>query len=253
MNSPVPHYLYVYVLTGATAVVAAVFSGLRKILKSPAPGGENRRKAVWLVSVLMAAWYLSAVLLSWAGVYVSAPSRPPTLGLSILIPVIAGILLFQRSHALQDLVQAAPQKWMVGVQFYRVLGLIFLVLYAQGQLPGAFALPAGVGDAAVGLLALAVGSIYGSKRRSSAGLVRAWNWLGIVDLTVAVATGFLTSPSPLQMLSLESPNALISAFPLAIVPVFLVPFSFLLHLASLWKVRREGVGLEALHGLPANI
>jgi hypothetical protein len=31
----------------------------------------------------------------------------------------------------------------VSIQVYRVLGLIFLVLYAGGRLPGAFALPAG--------------------------------------------------------------------------------------------------------------
>jgi len=38
----------------------------------------------------------------------------------------------------------------VGVQVYRALGLIFLVLYAGGYLPGLFAWPAGVGDILVG-------------------------------------------------------------------------------------------------------
>jgi hypothetical protein len=66
----------------------------------------------------------------------------------------------------------------------------------------------------------------------------AWNVLGILDLVVAVGTGFLTSPSPFQQLSLDAPNELISAFPLVMVPVFAVPVSILLHLMSLMKLRR---------------
>jgi len=50
--------------------------------------------------------------------------------------------------------------------------------------------------------------------------------------------GFMTSPSPLQLLSFEAPNELISAFPLVMVPVFAVPLSILLHLMSLMKLRR---------------
>ena len=45
----------------------------------------------------------------------------------------------------------------MSIQVYRALGLIFLVLYAEGRLPGAFALPAGCGDVLVGLLAPIVG------------------------------------------------------------------------------------------------
>ena len=69
----------------------------------------------------------------------------------------------------------------------------------------------------------------------------------IADLAVAVTTGFLTSPSPVQLLSLDRPNELIGTFPLAMIPVFLVPLSLLLHLASLQKLRR--VELEMKHGI----
>jgi hypothetical protein len=40
------------------------------------------------------------------------------------------------------------------------------------------------------------------------------------------------------MLAFDAPNELISAFPLVMVPVFLVPLSILLHLASLKKLRQ---------------
>ena len=47
--------------------------------------------------------------------------------------------------------------------------------------------------------------------------------------------GMLSSPSPFQLFAFDLPNELVSVFPLVLVPVFLVPVSVLLHLASLVK------------------
>jgi hypothetical protein len=57
-----------------------------------------------------------------------------------------------------------------------------------------------------------------------------------VDLVVAVTTGFLSSPSPIQKFAFDNPNTLITAFPLVMIPVFLVPLAILLHLASLTEL-----------------
>jgi hypothetical protein len=54
-----------------------------------------------------------------------------------------------------------------------------------------------------------------------------------------VATGFLSAPSPFQVLSLDAPNLLIDSFPLVMVPIYVVPLSVVLHLASLTKLRQE--------------
>jgi len=80
-----------------------------------------------------------------------------------------------------------------------------------------------------------------AARRSegSETVIRAWNLLGLLDLVVAVTTGFLTSPSPFQMLALDAPNELVSAFPLVMIPVFAVPLAVLLHVASLVKLARS--------------
>jgi len=80
-------------------------------------------------------------------------------------------------------------------------------------------------------------------------LVLSWNLFGLLDLIVAVTMGFLTSPSPLQLLSLDAPNELISAFPLVMVPVFAVPLSVLLHLASLAKLRAAASGPSLSPGM----
>jgi hypothetical protein len=61
--------------------------------------------------------------------------------------------------------------------------------------------------------------------------------LGISDLVIAVATGFLSAPSPFQIFSLDAPNVLVGSFPLVMIPIFAVPLSIVLHLASLSKIR----------------
>jgi hypothetical protein len=76
--------------------------------------------------------------------------------------------------------------------------------------------------------------------------------LGLSDLAVAVTTGFLSSPSPIQSLTFDNPNTLITAFPLVMIPVFLVPLAVLLHLASLAKLGltqpspHESIGLTPI-------
>ena len=156
--------------------------------------------------------------------------------MNMLSQVLVGIALWF-VPAVRRAIEAVPQSWIVGVQLYRVLGVIFLVLYASGKIPGAFALPAGIGDVLTGLLAPIVALGYARGRPGAERRVLAWNLFGLLDLVVAVTTGFLTSPSPFQLLSLEAPNVLISAFPLVMVPAFAVPLSVLLHFASLAKLR----------------
>jgi len=155
------------------------------------------------------------------------------------------MFLLSRSSALNAVIAAIPLPWLPGVQLYRVVGFNFLVLYALGRLPGEFAIPAGAGDVVVGLAAPVVGYLFYKGYRWSCLAVLSWNIAGILDLVVAVATGFLTSPGPFQTLALETPNELITAFPLVLVPLYAVPLSILLHLAALKR-------LKALLGVASN-
>ena len=164
----------------------------------------------------------------------------PTIQFGILLPILIGSLLIWRSETVARIIAAVPQQWLIGVQLYRALGAIFLILYATGKLPGLFAWPAGVGDIAVGLLAPMVGLAYARAPRDAAGLVRAWNVFGILDLVVAVTTGFMTAPSVLQPIRVEPNSDLMTVLPMVLIPVFLVPLSIVLHIASLAKLHRSG-------------
>ena len=235
---PVPGYLIPYILIGTVAILTMVLFGLHQALKRAQWPDENRRLAFRSIAALLVGWYLATLLLAWLEFYRGAATRIPTIEIGLLVPITVGVLLAWRWELLRRVINEVPQEWMVGVQFYRAMGLMFLILYAAGRLPGMFALPAGIGDVFVGAVAPFVGLAYARNPGNAAGLVRAWNVFGIADLVVAVGTGLLTSPSPIQMFSFDAPNNLISAFPLVMVPVFLVPLSILLHVVSLKKLRR---------------
>jgi hypothetical protein len=111
-------------------------------------------------------------------------------------------------------------------------------LYASNLLPGMFAVPAGAGDVAVGLLALAIGIDISGRQQIRSRTVLLWNLFRIADLIVALATGFLISPSTFQRFSFDHPNELISVFPLVLIPTFLVPLAIVLHIISLVQLGR---------------
>ena len=154
--------------------------------------------------------------------------------------MIAGYLFLNRSTRLTRVLEQVPQHWLVALQFYRSLGLIFLVAYSAGKLPGIFALPAGIGDVIVGVTAPVVAYFYAAGYKRSCLAVLAWNVTGIADLVLAVTLGFLSSPGIFQVLAIENPNVMITAFPLVLVPTFAVPLSIVLHLASL-RILREKI------------
>ena len=251
MNSPT-YFLTVYVLFASVATVITLLWGLRSAIRRAELSPREQRRSFWAGTALLVGWFLAALLSSWLGFYQGAASRIPTIEFGLLLPIIAGVVLYLRSSALRRIAGAASQSLLVGIQFYRVLGIVFLVLFAGGALPGVFALPAGSGDVAVGLAAPAVAFALARGSRGSAGLAGAWNLFGLADLVVAVTTGFLSSPSPIQKLAFDNPNTLITAFPLVMIPVFLVPLAILLHLASLAKLgltqpsSHEAIGLTPI-------
>ena len=234
----IPVYLPYYVLAGSVGIVAAILLGLRRALSMAGWSSRDQGRAARISAVILFGWFGAAIALGSLGVYRGGSDRVPTIQYGLLVPILIGALLILRSSTLARVLDAVPQHWLIGVQSYRVLGIIFLVLYGAGKLPGVFAWPAGLGDVLVGVLAPVVALTYARGPRDNADLVSAWNIFGIVDLIVAVTTGFTSSPSPFQLFAFDRPNELISAFPLVLIPTYLVPVSVLLHLASLAKLHR---------------
>lgn len=234
-----PFYLPYYVLICTAGIIGAVLFGLNRALTEAHWPAHHRTRTVGLAAIILGLWLAGAIALGAAGAFQQTAGGVPTIQYAIFLPILIGALLIWRSDAVKRVIDAVPQSWMVGVQLYRGLGVIFLILYAGGWLPGLFAWPAGVGDILVGVLAPIVAIAYARDPSQNGDMISAWNWFGILDLVIAVSAGFITSPSLVQPFAVEPANLLITAFPLVLIPIFLVPLSIILHIASLAKLRRK--------------
>lgn len=240
----IPTYLPYSVLIAATGVIAVILFGLNRALSRADWQAQERVRTVGTMAIVLGGWFAGAIALSLTGVFHGTASDIPTLQYGIILPILLGGVLIWRSARVARIIDAVPQSWLVGVQLYRAVGVMFLILYAAGKLPGLFAWPAGIGDILVGVLAPIVAIAYARNPLRNRGLVSAWNWFGIGDLAIAVGTGFLSSPSLFQPFTVEPSNQLITLFPLVLVPIFLVPLSILMHIASLTKLRRAAAAVR---------
>jgi hypothetical protein len=219
------------------AIIAVLLMGLWAGVQRTAlrPGA---RWATWLaVAVLLIAWFGVADWLGRSGVYDTDTGVVPLLPLAIVAPLAIGLVLTLRSSRLAAVLDAIPQSWLVGVQVYRMLGLVFLIQLARGLAPWQFALPAGLGDVLTGLFALPVASVLAARSVVAGPKAVAWNLFGVADLVFAVAMGALTSIGPLQMMAFDAPNRF--SYPLVMIPTFAVPLSLILHALSLRQIARR--------------
>jgi hypothetical protein len=226
-------------LTIAVAVWWLVFSAARRS-DLPAPA----RRAVQVGSaVFIGAWLGAALLLAPSPASLLNRDRfylSPLIPLFALIPPAIIALSLALWPALRRAVAAVPVPALIGLQLYRVIGAVFLILLAQGQLPSHFALPAGWGDVAIGLAAPLVALTLVRGVPGARGLAAGWNILGLLDLAVAVGmgTGYL-APLLTEAAGRLPPAGAMGVFPLILVPTFAVPVSVVLHLLALTGLIRQ--------------
>ena len=133
--------------------------------------GPNPRQWPWLVgtTIVSAAWLVAIMLLA-ANNFFGNVVLPPRIPMAMGITLAFGYLLLL-STSFRGIIAAIPQHWLIGIQTFRVLGGVFIVRYLQGEMPGFFAIPAGVGDVLTGIFAPLVaywlysGKSYGRCRR----------------------------------------------------------------------------------------
>lgn len=231
-------YLAAYINACSLAIIGALLLGLHRSLTRAGWERTKVRDTTSVAAIVLLIWFTIAVVLSSLGVFHGAVDAPPTIQYAILIPVGIGVLLIWLWPAARRVVEVMPPSTLVGVQAYRLMGSVFLLLLAADRLPAIFALPAGFGDIAVGLLAPVVALAH-ARNPERRGSVLAWNLLGLTDFAVAIAVGFALSPSPFQLLAEDPAHLPLGGFPLVLFPAFVVPLSILLHIASLVKLRRQ--------------
>ena len=191
------------------------------------------------VAIALTVWLLLIVALGATGAFVAPPGTPP---LPIAIGFAAPLVLFfawlRLSQSFREFVLTLDLRLIAGMQAWRWAGLGFLALYAHKVLPAVFALPAGLGDMAIGITApWIILALVRQPGFAARGAFIRWNVLGILDLVIAVSIGtvsaFFATGAPGEI-----STAPMATLPLLLIPAFLVPIFLMLHTAALMQSRQ---------------
>jgi hypothetical protein len=240
----IPTYVTVLMIASEIAIAVAVLGVLSAAAgRSGLPPAARRRVRIGAV-VFVGAWLGAA--LAWAPAPDANLARdafyvPPLIPLFAGLSMAATFFLLRRSASLRRVMAAVPIAALHALQVWRILGIVFVVLFMGGRLPGHFALPAGWGDVAIGLTAPVVALILARGVRNAATIAVFWNVLGLLDLVVAVGMGTgLLAPLLLNEPGTRVPPApAMGVFPLILVPIFAVPMSAMIHVIALGRLRGE--------------
>jgi hypothetical protein len=200
---------------------------------------ESRGGIRLAVAIALTVWLMLVVSLGLAGAFVGPPGTPPLpIAIGVAAPLGLFFLLLRFSRIFREFVVSLDLKVIAGIQAWRWAGLGFLSLYAHNVLPAVFALPAGLGDMAIGATApWIILKLLRQHRFAASGAFIRWNILGILDLIVAVSIGagsaFLATGAPGEI-----STAPMATLPLLLIPAFLVPLFLMLHTAALMQSRQ---------------
>jgi hypothetical protein len=205
------------------------------------PNQSNQNTGVTkLVTIVLAVWLALVWVLAQSGALLRSPGTPPiSLLLAVLLPLVLFLGAYRFSGTFRESVLTFDLRIGAAIQAWRFAGLGFIALYAYGVLPGSFAIPAGLGDMAIGVTApwVLLKLIQNPQFATSRSFV-IWNLLGILDLIVAVSSGGLNA-----MFAHGTPGEIttqpMAQMPLALIPAYFVPIFVILHLSALFQTRQS--------------
>jgi hypothetical protein len=181
---------------------------------------------------LIMAWFAFALIAGALGLFENQASRiGAAVGIAAGVPVVLFAVSFAASDSFRKFALALNPRTLTFVQSGRLIGVTFVILQARGVLPAIFAWPAGYGDMFIGATAAFVAwKLCNPDHRGSFNF---WQALGIIDLVTAVGLG--TTAGLIQPHGV--PMAAMTVLPLSLIPTFLVPYYFILHVICIAQAR----------------
>lgn len=230
-----PGYVWALVLTTVIGILAT--TSLVLYLGAIAAGLSRRTGIAVAVAAyaLLGGWLVASGLLARAGTYAGESGLNGPWLVVAFTGFFASVLLATRIPLLSRILAHPKTLTLLTIlHTWRIGGITFLIVMALGHLPAVFALPAGLGDIAIGLAAPVIaGRLARGDRR---GAVR-FHVLGIVDLIVALAIGFLAGLGPFQPFEITPTTEPLGLLPLVLIPTVAVPLVIALHIVSLRRLR----------------
>jgi hypothetical protein len=200
---------------------------------------ESVHQTMRIVYGILLLWFLAAAIGGMRGIF-NQPGVPPAgVGLFLVVPIGGFVLAYAAIPRLRQALDLIP-LWLITIAHtWRFVGLGFVIGALANILPRQFGYPEGVGDVLTAALCLPLAAALRNpvEGRYLRRAFIAWNLFGLVDLLSAITMGILYSPSTFGVLRTGLSTALMTRFPVNLIPTFFLPLFILLHLLSLRRSR----------------
>lgn len=229
-----PFYIWALVITVACGIPLTTSVALYRSAREAGASGRGAASMAALCLVAWCGWIAGSARVADLGAYLPHSGGFPWFALAFAGALIAAIAATRIPAVARALTAPGTNARLVWPHTLRVAGGSFLLVAALGHLPWVFALPAGLGDIAIGIEAplLARRLARGGGRRGAV-----WfNVLGLADFVVAVTIAFLAGIGPHQYLAVTPSTRALAMLPLALIPTTAVPLVSALHLVSLRRL-----------------
>lgn len=213
---------------GAVVPLLLIFVLFQGIEQSPFDETKKSRYKITLV-VTTVVWTILVCVLGAAGVFsYHEGDMIPRFVVPLLVPVLLGVNLL-RNQNFRTILDHTPLSSMVGMQTFRLMGVLFILVVAAGLAPESF-VTGGYGDIATGSLALLAGIML--KNNSSGSRIVTWLFMavGMADLLNVAFMLLLYYPI---WSSAQPSSAGAAIFPLVLVLGLAAPFALTFHLYTL--------------------
>jgi len=226
--------------TGFILLTIACYAALLRHLNKGLTAGnfsETKRAAIFNGAVItVIGWAVLVSVLALSGVLADF-TPPPKLPILLTVTFI-GVVLVAFSKTTKEILSTIPPQKIIRLQVFRVgVEILLWALFTQKLLPVQMTFEGGNLDILSGITAPLIAYYCFVKRSWPVSAAFVWNLLCLGLLTNIVATAILSMPTPFRVFMNEPANTIVTQFPYALLPTFLVPLAYGLHFFSLLQIR----------------
>jgi hypothetical protein len=195
---------------------------------------DQQQKFIRSLLIAFFSWLVFIYAWSRFGIFANFTLFPLNAAPVILIPLVT-ILVFSFSKTVKEILVHIPQENIIKLQVFRFYVEVFLwALFSVSLLPIQMTFEGQNFDVATGATATLVAWLI-AKAKFPRFAVVIWNIVGLGLLINIVTIAIFSMPTPFRVFMNQPANTIVAEFPISLLPAFLVPLAYLLHILSLRK------------------
>lgn len=204
----------------------------------------NIRGILTISAVAALGWLMFLVLKTNQDYFEEWHLMPPRFLLVIGVPLVLILSTFFIKRFGEFARGMSPARTIQIQSFRLFVEIVLWQLAADGLMHKRMTFEGYNFDILIGLTAIPIAYIVIVKKKFPINVAVAWNYLGIILLTIVAGIGILSAPTQFQVFMEKPTNTIIIEVPYIWLPGLLVPMGYYLHILSLRQLKGMKRGIR---------